>query len=216
MCSFARKGGRRDDLMELNEKIRIAIIPDGNRRWAEKNGLKPWDGHLRGAERLKDLLRFVEIHPDIEVFAVYIFSSLNFNRAKEEVRDLMKIFYKYFRELLKDITNNRGKGTIDFIGDCNRFPKRIVSLFDRLKRMSHGEKKIYFVVNFNPNKMKDPCIDIDLLIRTSGEHRLSGFLPLSVSQAELIFRKEMFPDYTVDMFKEDIDEFNNRSRRFGE
>jgi len=144
-----------------------------------------------------------------------MFSSNNFRRSRREVYELMRIFYAYFREVLKDMVNNGAKATMEFVGDYERFPKRVRQLFDRIRMMSNGEKRVYFIVNYVPNSDMIPDLELDLVVRTGNESRLSGFLPYSIAQSELVFRREMWPDYTVRKLYNDIKRFYRMDRRFG-
>lgn len=194
----------------------LGIVPDGNRRWATTNGLKPWDGHRQGAELLKKVLEKLYERKDVNAAVIYMFSHNNFKRTQREILELFKIFYEYFKEIAKDILTNGAKATIEFIGDYNRFPYRLQQIFDKLVYISQGcEKKVYFVVNYTPGITPPPQIGLDLLIRTGNQNRLSGFIPECMAESEIIFRKEMWPEYTTKKLENDIKRFYSVERRTG-
>lgn len=223
----------------------VAIIMDGNGRWATKRGLIRSEGHLAGSERLKEVVEYAFSH-GIKVLSVFAFSTENFKRSKDEVDYLMnlfiKMFSKYFDELnkkgikivfskkesglplklekiIKDVTEktkNNTKGTFNI---CINYGGQD-EIVDTIKKISlkvkNGEINIddidREVVRENLYVNLPP---IDLLIRTSGEYRVSNFMLWQMSYSEFYFTDTYFPDFDSKEFEKAIESYTNRDRRFG-
>lgn len=216
----------------------IALIPDGNRRWAREKGLPTFEGHRRGFNRVKELAEKVR-ELGIPVFTVWAFSTENWNRTKEEVDYLMGIYEQWVDEnltkALKDQTRILHIGRKDRIRDSLK--KRLINAEKKTKNFN----KQYFVVALDyggrdemlraieKNKGKTdektfsqlldthelPYPNPDLIIRTSGEQRTSGFMPWQSAYAEYLFVEKYLPDFTADDLEQCIREYSNRQRRFG-
>ena len=218
----------------------LAIIMDGNGRWAEKRGLKRTKGHEQGAETIREITTCCAKHPTIETATFYAFSTENWKRPKLEVEFLMKMLDKY----LKDELHTYQEQNIRFqaIGDLSSFShalqKRIketeeltknnTSLTQILALNYGGRAEITHAVNTLIKQGKEhvteedissalqtPYSDIDLLIRTSGEERISNFLLWQLSYSEFYFTTTLWPDFTAKELLEIIQIYEQRSRRFG-
>lgn len=223
----------------------VAIIMDGNGRWATKRGLRRSEGHLAGSERLKEVVEYAFNH-GIKVLSVFAFSTENFNRSKEEVDYLMnlfiKMFSKYFDELnrkgirivfskkesglplklesiIKDVTEKTKDNTKGIFNVCINYGGQD-EIVDTVKKISlkvkNGELNID---DINREVVKENLyVDlppIDLLIRTSGEYRISNFMLWQMSYSEFYFTDTYFPDFDSKEFEKAIESYKNRDRRFG-
>ena len=219
----------------------VGIILDGNRRYAKRLGLKPWKGHEEGAKRLKEVI-LKSMGLGIRNLTLYIFSTENFNRSKIEVEFLMLLFRRGFKEVEKqeEIMENV---RIHFAGQLALFSddmqERMAALEKKTEKntrmtlnmaMAYGGRDeivntVRKIIDKNiPSKditeetIKENLFiseDADLIIRTSGEKRLSGFLPWQGTYAELIFVDKMWPEFTENDLVACVEEFNSRKRRFG-
>ncbi|HVZ11910.1 MAG TPA: polyprenyl diphosphate synthase [Patescibacteria group bacterium] len=220
----------------------IAIIPDGNRRWAKENNLPKLEGHRRGAEtavRLAKYLRKLGIH----TLTLWVFSTENASRDAAEVKNLMRLFEQYFDRLVKDALEDNVR--LVHLGRRDRLPesllKKIVSLEEKTREFTDytlnialdygGRDEILRAVSRIMNKeerimneeefgkyldtggQKYP--DPDLIIRTSGEMRMSGLLPWQSVYSEYYFFEKYFPDLSEQDIDQALEEYKNRKRRFG-
>lgn len=220
----------------------VAIIPDGNRRWARHNGLPTVEGHRRGFNRAKELTKKAR-ELDIKVLTLWAFSTENWKRSKDEVGYLMKIFERLVDDYLKEAIEDKVR--LIHIGRKDRIPKslldKIQNAEDQTKTFTKntlalaldygGQDEILRGVKQllkekpNTNHIDEAVIssyldtkdlpEPDLIIRTSGEQRLSGFLLWGSAYAEFVFIDECFPDFTTELFENCIHEFRKRSRRYG-
>ncbi len=225
--------------MSENRLKHLAIIMDGNGRWAKKRGLRRTEGHKKGAETIREITRYCSEHPEIETVTFYAFSTENWKRPKYEVDYLMRLLDSY----LKNELDTYKKYDIKFhvIGDTQAFSKslrrRIEATIEATKEHRSltqvlalnygGRAEIVHAVNTlcddgKPvteesltHALQTPYGDIDLLIRTSGEQRISNFLLWQISYAELAFTDTLWPDFTATELDEIIGEFKTRQRRFG-
>jgi tritrans,polycis-undecaprenyl-diphosphate synthase [geranylgeranyl-diphosphate specific] len=228
----------------------IAIILDGNRRWASEKDLNPWFGHERGAENVEKLLDWC-MKLDVKSITLYAFSTENFNRSSSEVEKIMQIAEDEFRKILTDerITKNRVR--VKVIGRVNLLPKSLQKLIMNAEEATKdyddhflnfafayggraeivdAAKKIAEKVHdgqLNPENVDEkmfeqylytshlPKQDPDLIIRTSGEERLSGFLLWQSAYSELCFLDAYWPDFrAIDLLRA-VRTFQSRKRRFG-
>jgi undecaprenyl diphosphate synthase len=214
----------------------VAIITDGNGRWAKQRGLQALRGHEAGAdvvkERLRDAVTF-----GIKELTVYSFSTENWNRSKAEVAGLMRMFA---RRIDAETPELKDEGVrMRFIGRRNApVSDRLIEKMEWAEAETAGNDRITLFVSFNYGgraeildaarsftggdeedfrrllyapDMHDP----DLIIRTSGEQRLSNFLTWQSAYSELVFRDELWPDFTRDAFAASLAEYRSRHRRFG-
>ena len=226
----------------MNKLNHLAIIVDGNGRWAKSIGKIRSYGHLKGYENLKKKINYVNDNLDIKYISLFVFSTENFKRSKDEVDYLMNLFKKGFKEE-KDVYIKKNMKVV-FSYKKEGLSKDIISIIEEVE--SSTKDNTGLVVNFCLNyggrsEIVDACKkiiddkidknditedlfkdylynklpDIDLMIRTSGEQRISNFMLWSMSYSELYFTKTYFPAFTTNELLEIIDDFNNRDRRYG-
>lgn len=215
-----------------------AIIMDGNGRWARKHFLPRAMGHKRGVEAVRGLVRALRT-TGLEVLTLYAFSSENWKRSEDEISDLMGLLRHFIRSDLKEFIEN--DVCLKIIGDYKQLPDDIVAMVDDAIIRTSGGKSGTLVVALNYGSQQEIAraaaaaaakgpitadsisaeLDtadlppLDLLIRTSGELRLSNFLLWQASYAELYFTDTLWPDFTVSHLQEAIAQFAKRERRFG-
>ena len=213
----------------------VAIITDGNGRWAEQRGLPVLDGHQAGADVVKERLRDAA-RLGVEELTVYSFSTENWSRDPAEVAGLMRMFGERIDtetpELHEEGVRMRFIGREEGIGtdlvermrwaeDVTRDNERITlfvafnyggraEIVDAARSFS-GETEEDFRRHLYAPDMHDP----DLLIRTSGEQRISNYLLWQCAYSEFVFRDELWPDFTREAFEQSLAEFGSRARRFG-
>ncbi|MGB7588103.1 MAG: polyprenyl diphosphate synthase [Solirubrobacterales bacterium] len=213
----------------------VAIITDGNGRWAERRGLPVVDGHDAGADVVKARLRDA-VELGIEELTVFSFSTENWSRPVEEVEGLMKMFCERIDAETPEL---RDEGVrMRFIGRREGVTPELVERMAWAEELTAANDRISLFVAFNYGgraeivdaarafsgsseeefrrhlyapEMHDP----DLLIRTSGEQRISNYLLWQCAYSELVFRDELWPDFTREAFEESLREFEARRRRFG-
>ena len=222
----------------MNRAKHIAIIMDGNGRWAELQGKKRVKGHEQGAEVVKKITNFCSGHPEIERLTLYAFSTENWKRPRLEVEFLMKLLEKYLRNELPSYLENNVR--FEPIGDLREFSKSLQKTIQEVKdktahcdglvqslALNYGSRnEILRAVN-NLKKSQNTITeimlsneldckhDIDLLIRTGGDHRLSNFLLWQAAYAELFFCDTLWPDFTTSDLEKIIKKFTKIERRFG-
>ncbi len=226
--------------MDKEHLKHIAIIMDGNGRWAKERGFKRTKGHEVGAETIRDITTYCAKHKTIESATFYAFSTENWKRPKLEVEFLMKLLDKY----LKNELTTYQKHNIRFqaIGDIEAFSKslqkRIRETEAETKDNSNltqvlalnygGRAEITMAVNTLIKEGKKEILeedisqalqtsytDIDILIRTSGEERISNFLLWQLSYSEFYFTPTLWPDFTAKELDDILQNFTQRNRRFG-
>lgn len=233
--------------MELNElkmayKLpnHICFIIDGNGRWAKLRHLPRSQGHIRGADKMEKMYQMVR-DTGIKYVSIYAFSTENWNRPKEEVDGLMKLF----RKAINSFYNQKKYSDcrIEFLGDLSKFDADIQNsareIMERTKNNTAfninlclnygGREDIVQAVNklikegkteitmddISANLYTHNSPDPDFIVRTSGEHRLSNFMPWQSTYAELYFPKVLWPDFGKKDLIEAIKEYSSRDRRFG-
>ena len=225
--------------MNKNRLKHLAIIMDGNGRWAEKHGYKRTKGHERGAEVTREITVFCANHPTIETVTHYAFSTENWKRPKLEVEYLMKLLDRYLKKELETYQ----KENIRFmaIGDISAFSRKLQERINLTTELTKENTRLIQILALNyggrdeivraANRVVEggskiteeslgaaldtPYQDIDLLIRTSGEQRLSNYLLWQLSYSEFAFTPTLWPDFTTDELSLIIGDFENRKRRFG-
>ena len=229
-----------------NELEHIAIIMDGNGRWAKKRNLPRSAGHKKGAETLQEIVKGAS-EMGIKYMTVYAFSTENWKRDKEEVDYLMDLLRHYLKSEFDEI--NKQGGRILFIGERNMLDDDIVAQMENIENKTSGNDKFTFIValsygsraeilsavkkvsssvakgdilveDIDENLFSSMLYtrnipDPDLVIRTSGEQRISNYLLWQLAYSELFFTKTLWPDFTVAELKEIINDFNSRERRYG-
>lgn len=217
----------------------ICFIIDGNGRWAKQRHLPRSQGHIKGAEKMEKMYSMVR-ETGIKYVSIYAFSTDNWNRPKEEVDGLMKLFRKAIN------TFNQKKYTdchIEFLGDLSKFDEDIQTSAKEIMRKTRNNDKFYINLCLNYGGREDivqavnkliaqgktsvtmedisanlytsNSPDPDFIVRTSGEHRLSNFMPWQSTYAELYFPKVLWPDFSKKDLIEAIKEYSSRDRRFG-
>jgi len=223
----------------------IAMILDGNRRWARARGLKPWEGHYNGylaIEKLAKAVRDLGVH----TFTVWAWSTENWDRPQEEIDAIMDLFRKALKEKEKEF--HKDKVALVHLGRKDRLPEDIQKMLIKIEAETakYSKNHIYnLAVDYGGRseivratqkaiesgiKSKDlnektfekfldtygqPYPNPDLFIRTSGEQRTSGLLPWQMTYAEYYFENSHLPDFTPEKLKEAILDFSRRRRRFG-
>jgi len=228
----------------------IAIILDGNRRWANENEVNPWLGHKHGADTVEQLLDWCHIL-DVKYVTLYTFSTENFTRNSEEVEKIMQIAEERFRKLLRDERIHRDKVHVKVIGRANLLPRSLQDAISDVEKATAnydryfwnfafaygGRAEIVDAAKTIASKVKNGELEVadvtentfekylytahmdkqdpDMIIRTSGEERLSGFLLWQAAYSELLFLDVYWPDFRrIDLLRA-IRTFQNRKRRFG-
>jgi undecaprenyl diphosphate synthase len=235
-----------DEIINVNNlPEHIAIIMDGNRRWAKKNNLNTAQGHKEGAENLKRISKFAN-KIGIKYLTVYAFSTENWKRSEEEVGAIMKLLKFYILDFFKSYDENIKVNVIGKIGDLPKdLQKEIRSVEEKTKNNTGlvlniafnygGRDEIVTAVKTITQKVLDGKLKIDditeneisnslytagqpdpdLLIRTSGEERISNFLPWQISYSEFVFTDKYWPEYSNSDLLESIQIYQKRTRRFG-
>lgn len=216
----------------------IGIIMDGNRRWAKEKKKKTIEGHLAGANRIISLAKYI-FDKGVKYLSIYAFSTENFNRSAEEVSYLMGLIIKFFNERVNELHDYNIKIVVSGLRD--NLSKEVLKCIDNVVDLTKdntggvlnvclnygGRREIVDAVN----KIKQANVsiteetfgrylyndlpDLDYVIRTSGEERISNFMLWQISYAEFYFPKVYFPDFDEKEFDKALEIYNNRNRRFG-
>ena len=222
-----------------NSLNHIAFIMDGNGRWAKKRNKKRIFGHAQGVKVIPEIIKEC-INQNIEFVSFFAFSVENWNRPKEEVNFLMSLITKYAtKKIVNDL--NKMNAKVNWIGFSDNLDKKIL---DAIKYVVNNTKQnnginvnIFFnysgtkdlnnAIKLVLNKKESEYINIknylltsklppiDLLVRTGGEYRISNFALYDLAYSEIIIENTMWPDYNKQLLKNNINEYNNRHRRFG-
>lgn len=224
----------------------VAIIMDGNGRWARARGLPRTEGHRRGAESVRVAIRSA-IEAGVSYLTLYGFSSENWTRPSDEVRDLMGLLRFYLRSEIAELKKNGVR--LRVIGDRARLDADIQKLITEAEKETRDNVRLTLVIALSyggrseivaaaraladkaatgvisPEDIDEQAFagalytagipDPDLLIRTSGEHRISNFLLWQLAYAEFVFLDTLWPDFSADDFANAIKDFQGRERRFG-
>jgi tritrans,polycis-undecaprenyl-diphosphate synthase [geranylgeranyl-diphosphate specific] len=229
----------------------IAIILDGNRRWASEKVLNPWFGHEKGAEKVEELLDWC-LKLDVKSVTLYAFSTENFRRTPDEVKEIMRIADQRFRKLLTDERIRKDKVRVKVIGRIGLLPESLQHLISDVEKSTENYNEHFLNFAFayggraeivdaarkiaeevhngklDPDEVDEktferylytshmPQQDPDLIIRTSGEERLSGFLLWQSAYSELCFLDVYWPDFRLIDLLRAVRTFENRKRRYGE
>lgn len=219
----------------------VAIIVDGNGRWAKERGMTRLQGHDAGFENLVSLSKYI-LSKGVKYLSLYVFSTENFKRGKAEVNHLMDLFVLLYRDKLREFMRNNIR--VIFSGRDEPLPKKVLKARDELVRETANNTggTINFCMNYGGRAeildavkkivasgedvsdwqesdftkyLYQDLPDVDLMIRTSGELRLSNFLLWQNSYAEFYFPETKFPDFHEADFDRAIVEYTKRDRRFG-
>ena len=220
----------------------LAIIPDGNRRWAIARGREPTFGHYISGDYDKLMKLFKEARKlGIKYISIWTFSTDNWTRRKKEIKELFNLMYESINKFRKAASEN--KICFRHIGRKDRLPRKLIYELVRLESetseykdfhvqicLDYGGKDeilraIHSFMNLDPQYITEETFskhldtagipDIDLIIRTSCEKRLSGFMPFQSTYAELYFTRIHFPDFGPKHLRRAVIEFQKRKRRFG-
>jgi len=221
----------------------VAIIMDGNGRWAKKNNLQIKEGHARGVSALKEIVK-ESVSQNIESLTVFAFSTENWKRPKSEVKAINNLIVNSINNELDELIEQKVK--VRFFGDYSNFGKKTFekiefahekSLINKPKlrlnvALGYGGKMDIINIAKEVSRMKIKTSDInddtiselsqvpesniDLLIRTGGDTRISNFLLYQIAYSEIHFVKKLWPDYSKLDFKRNINKYFNSERRFGE
>jgi len=215
----------------------VAVIMDGNGRWAKRHRLPRAMGHQRGVEAVRRLVR--GLRPlGLECLTLYAFSSENWKRPDEEIRDLMGLMRRFIKSDLPEFIEHGVR--LKIVGDYKAFDADIAEMLqDALARTADGQRTLAVALNYGSQQeiaraaaqaarkgeVTTETIaahldtadlpPLDLLIRTSGEQRLSNFLLWQSAYAEFWFTDELWPDFTPEHLQRALDEFARRERRYG-
>ena len=223
----------------------IAIILDGNGRWAKKRGMPSSFGHVKGCENLEDICEVAK-ELGVKYLTVYAFSTENWKRSKEEVDGLMKLFRNYLKKCIKISQKNNMR--VKVIGDITAFDSDIQESIEKLEDFSKDFTDLHFQIALNygsrdeitravnrmledqkAGKLETPVSedtisgyldtaglpDPDLMIRTSGELRLSNYLLWQLAYSEFYFTDVPWPDFKKEELVKAIEKYNERDRRYG-
>lgn len=220
----------------------VAIIMDGNGRWAERRGLPRLAGHLAGVNRIRSVVATL-LNNRIEYTTLYGFSSENWNRPEEEVQGLFQILEERIDQEATEM--HRQNIRIKHVGRLNELPSGVQSSISRACSLTQNNSGMVLIFAFNyggrhelvdtARKLAEQKIppaeideqmfaanlytagipDVDLVIRTGGELRISNFLLWQAAYAEFYFTKVLWPDFTPEQVKRSLSDFAERKRRFG-
>ena len=226
----------------MKSKIKhLGIIMDGNRRWATTRRLPSFEGHRAGYKKVEDILNWCR-DAGIKILTLYAFSTENWQRSKKEVDFLMKLFYLAFTKDIKELHKNNI--CVRVIGRKNGLSEKIQKAIKRSEELTKNNTAIILNLAINyggrpelvdafnkilknpPKEITEDLIskniytaglpDPDLIIRTSGERRLSGFLTWQSAYSELYFIKRHWPEFSKEDFNDILNDFASRQRRFGQ
>ncbi|CCZ04379.1 isoprenyl transferase [Eubacterium sp. CAG:603] len=237
---------KREELSNLNIPNHVAIILDGNGRWAKKRFMPRNYGHMQGAKVVEQICEDAD-SIGIKYLTVYAFSTENWNRPQDEVEALMKLLRNYLKDCIKRANNNNMR--VRVIGEKSRLSDDIRSKIEELEECSKNNTGLNFTIALNygsrdeivravreiSKDVKDGKIsesdiddkmisdyldtrgipDPDLLIRTSGEERLSNFLLWQLAYTEFYFTDVLWPDFNKKELIKAVEKYNERDRRFG-
>lgn len=226
----------------------VAIIMDGNGRWAEKRKIPRVMGHNAGMKAMKEIVAEAS-NLGVKYLTVYAFSTENWNRSDEEINGIFKLLIKYVNSELKKITEENVK--VNILGDRSRLANKVNEKIDEAIETTKNNTGLVFNIAINYGgrdeilrSVKSMCTQVkngeieideidqktfekklftgelgikdpDLIIRTSGEVRISNFLLWQLAYSEMLFVDSLWPDFTPEKFREAILEYQNRNRRFG-
>ena len=222
----------------------VAIIMDGNNRWASERSLPGVAGHQKGVERAREAVEFA-VKKGISTLTIFAFSSENWGRSNDEVNLLMKLLNTALKEQVPNLVKNSVQ--LNFIGDLSQFDNELINQMEKSEELTacdHEEKKLDLVVaasyggrwdiinavnslkDSNKEKISEDDLtsllstakfnDPDLCIRTGKEQRISNFLLWQLAYTELYFPDLLWPDFNDDEFEKALLEYSTRTRRFGD
>ena len=222
----------------------VAIIMDGNNRWAKTKNLPGVSGHQQGVERAREAVEYA-VEKKLDTLTLFAFSSENWGRSDEEVSLLMKLLAQALEEQVPNLIKN--KVQLSFIGDLNKFDADLQARMKKAEKLTECDKEknldLIIAVSYGGrwdivqalekinasqgeieineeligfNTSLGPFSDPDLCIRTGGEFRISNFLLWHLAYSELYFSELYWPDFDSIQFQKALEEYSNRQRRFGD
>ncbi|MDP3051973.1 MAG: polyprenyl diphosphate synthase [bacterium] len=225
----------------MDQKVKhLGIIIDGNRRWARSRGLPPFEGHRAGYKKIKEVTEWCR-DAGIKILTIFAFSTENWQRPKEEVDFLMGLFYLALTRDIKKLLKENV--CVRIIGRREGLPKKLQEAIKKSTELTKNNTgcMLNLAINYGgrpelvdafkkiladpPQEITEETIsknlntagqpDPDLIIRTSGEQRLSGFLTWQSAYSELLFINNHWPEFSKQDFDDALADFDNRQRRFG-
>ncbi len=220
----------------------LGLILDGNRRWAKAKGLPTFEGHRQGYEKMKETAKWCA-NKGIKVLTVYAFSSENWDRSQEEIGYLLNLFRSMFSSAMKEVAKENAR--VRVIGQKEKFPEDLQKLIAEAEEKTKNNTGLLFQIALSYGGRPDILqavkkiieekisvddineeifsqylwtkgeSDPDMIVRTSGEYRLSNFLTWQSAYSELMFLEKNWPDFSEQDLDLIIQEFNRRQRRFG-
>lgn len=230
------------DIVKATNLKHIAVIMDGNRRWAKEKHLPSAVGHKKGVDSLRNTLRLCD-RVGIKYLTVYAFSTENWKRSEQEVKFLMELVVETLSNELDEM--DRENVQIHFIGNTDKLSEKVKRVIQNAQEKTKNNSGVVLQIAFNYgaraeivyavqeiiksgikyDKIDEELIskylytknvpDPDILIRTGGEQRISNYLLWQIAYSEIIIRDEFWPDFDKTIFYECIDEFGKRQRRYG-
>ncbi len=221
----------------------IAIIPDGNRRWAVKKGISKQEGYAIGIRKIGDILKWCKAE-DIRMLTMWGFSTDNFKRDRAEVGTLFELFKENLRKAIDSDDSNKRELRVRFFGRINLFPREMQEMIKKAEEATAGGQRKYqlnlllsyggreeivdavnAIISSGAKEADEKMIsdhlytaglpDPDLIIRTSGEQRLSGLMPWQSCYSEFYFCKKLWPDFSKKDFLAALADYEGRKRRYG-
>jgi undecaprenyl diphosphate synthase len=218
--------------------VHLGIIADGNRRWAKAQGLPTIEGHKKGLEVIEELVGAAG-ETEIKYITFYVFSTENWGRSTAEVSYIMKLAETRILKYAEKLAKNNARMLI--LGSKEKISPKLASAMEKAEKITAdctgitvcfcfnygGEREIVDAANaasrkgditaetIRENLYHPEVPDVDMVVRTSGEERISGFMLWRAAYAEFLFLKKYFPDMTGDDIKQILKEYENRNRRFG-
>ena len=224
-----------------NNLKHIALILDGNKRWAVKNNVTNVNGYSKGFENIQNLVNY-SLSTNLSYLTIFTLSSENFNRST--IKILYDIIYKNFSKFFEELVRDNGV-KIKIFGERNNLPKKIVDIFENIETLSKKNKNLTLNIAFNygfkdeikkivnrvssndfrinlndDNEIKKlfelgSIPDPDILIRTGGYQRLSNFIMFNLTYTELFFTQTLWPDFTINELKSIVDKYFSIDRKYG-
>ena len=224
----------------------VAIIMDGNGRWAKQRGLERQEGHIAGAEAVSTVVRAAAM-AGVEYVTLYTFSTENWGRPETEINAIMELFCHMVASRAEELVKQGV--SVKIMGERTRFSEKVLAKIDQIEATTAEGKRLTLILAFNYSSRREMVFaaqeiarrvaageikvedideamfsaslmtagipDPDLIIRTSGEYRLSNFLLWQASYAELYFPEVLWPDFGEEDFKRALDVYAGRERRYG-
>ena len=225
-----------DDVENRKTSIHIGLIPDGNRRFAIKNGRPVFEGHMVGAKRLEEFLEWCDDYPEIKMVSIFALSTENLNRPKDEVKVLWHVYKEELQKLLRHPRVRDKKVRVRVFGNDGVWQPEVREVVKELVQTTKTYSKMIlnlllaygsrFEINQALKKaIKKPITrldkalyvkePLDLIIRTGNQHRLSNFMLYQASYAEIFFSEKMWPEFTRSDFDHVMEWYFEQQRRFG-